>query len=179
MSTNKILFSIFALVLITGCAETDSEKVEFTFIPDNPQVRTVDGKVQTGMDTTTGLATYETISAPWFKFKMTVSNGSAKNLVVDSLKLTMTALSSTAGTVTATSEFSADSYKGPASVVGTLTSIVEVGPGGTSPETLDLYVSGLVDGIKVYNVEVLAEGWFGTIDNPGAKFSQKYYFTTN
>lgn len=177
MSIKNILFSILAVVLVVGCSETDSEKVEFTFIPDNPQVRFVDGKVQTGVDTTTGVITYTDIPAPWFKFRATVKNGSAKNLIVDSLKLTLTGLSSGAGTVTVTTELSASSYIGMAAVQPAVADV----PAGAQEETVDFYVSGLSDAITsgVYNVEVLAEGWFGTIDDPGAKYSQKYFFTTD
>ncbi|MBY0384389.1 hypothetical protein K2X05_04450, partial [bacterium] len=172
------VFSLLTIAFVASCSETDSDKVEFTFIPDNPQVKFVDGKVQTGTDSSTNLPVYEDIEAPWFKFKITVSNGSAKNLVVDSLKLTMTGLSGTTGTVAVTAEITAASYLG---VTPLPTSVVEVNAGGTSLESPYFYIKGLSTAVTsgVYNVEVLAEGWFGTVDNPGAKFSQKYFFTTD
>lgn len=177
MGLKKIALSILTLVIISSCSESDSEKVEFTFTPDNPQVKFVDGKVQTGTDDSTGLPVYEDIEAPWFKFRVTVSNGSAKNLVVDSIKLTMTGLTNTTGPISLSSEITASSYIGTGALP---TAIAIVNAGGTQ-ESVDFYISGLSEAVTsgVYNVEVLAEGWFGTIDDPGSKFSQKYFFTTD
>jgi hypothetical protein len=107
-----------------------------------------------------------------------IQNGSNKNLIVDSLTLKMLGLTTTQGVITVESVVTAESFLG---VQGALPVVIaEVTAGTTSPGTLNFYISGLSTAVSsgVYNVEVLAEGWFGAIDNPTSVFSQKYYFTT-
>jgi hypothetical protein len=174
----KFLLACLAIPLFLACSEQDSEKVDITFSPENPRVRFADGKVQTGFDTSTNLPVFTDIPAPWFSFTAVIQNGSDKNVVVESLKLKMLGLTATQGMLTLESTLTAESFL---DAVAPLPEVIAtVTAGTTSPSTLSFYISGLSPAVTsgVYNVEVHAEGWFGTIDEPGAVFSQKYFFTT-
>lgn len=172
------LLSLMAVTALMSCSKQDSEKVEITFAPESPKVKFVNGKIQTGTDTSTNQPIYQEIKAPWFKVDVNVRNGADKNLILESLKLKMLGLSNSQGVVTVESNLTAESFIGG---TGTVPEVLDsVTAGTTSPITLTFYVQGLSTDVTsgVYNVEVLAGGWFGTIDNPTSIFSQKYFFTT-
>ena len=175
----KVLLTFFLFPILLSCSKQDSEKVEINFIPEDPKVKFADGKIQTGTDASTLLPVYEIVEAPWFKFRITIQNGADKNLVVESLVLKLSGLTTTSGIVTATSTITAESTI-VASDVLLPTVIASVTAGTTSTESLEFYVSGLPTAVTsgVYNVEVQANGWFGTENDPVSVFSQKYFFTT-
>ncbi len=174
----KFFLTCVALPFLLACSKQDSENVDITFSPENPKVKFVDGKVQTGFDTSTNLPVYTDIKAPWFKFSVVIENGSDKNLIVESLTLKMLGLTTTQGFVTVESVLTAESYIGEQDPAPEILATVTAGT--SSPPTFEFYVSGLSEAVSsgVYTVEVHAEGWFGTLDDPTSLFSQKYFFTT-
>ncbi len=171
----KFLLTLITLPVLMACSKQDSEKVDINFSPDNPKVKFADGSVLISTDAA-GISSYEEVKAPYFKFNFTVNNGSDKNVIVDSFKIKLTGLSTTDGFITLEADITVES------IFGTTTQIVlaDVPAGLTSTQSVDFYVADLSPLVTsgVYSVEVQALGWFGTINEPSAVFSQKYFFTT-
>lgn len=169
------LLTLITLPLLIACSKQDSEKIKIDFSPENPKVKFADGSVLVSTDAD-GIATYEDVKAPYFKFNFTVTNGSDKNVIVDLFKIKLTGLSASSGFITLETDVSVES------IIGTTTQIVlaDVAPGLTSTQSVDFYVADLSPLVTsgVYSVEVQALGWFGTINEPNTVFSQKYFFTT-
>lgn len=169
------LLSLIAVTALMSCSKQDSEKVELTFSPEAPKVKFAKGSVQTGTDAD-GNPTLQEVKAPWFKFNLTVQNGADKNVIVESLVLKFTGLSSTDGVVIVEKTVGVDS-----SIPAITASVLaDVTAGTTSTATVDLYVQELSPLVTsgVYSVEVTAQGWFGTLNDPVSVYSQKYFFTT-
>ncbi len=168
------LLSVIAATALMSCSKQDSEKVELTFSPETPKVKFAKGNVQTGSDDNG--PTFQEVKAPWFKFNLTVQNGADKNVIVESLVLKFTGLSTTDVVVVVEKTVAVDSSI-PAL---TTTVLADVTAGTTSAATVDLYVQELSPLVTsgVYSVEVTAQGWFGTLNDPVSVYSQKYFFTT-
>ena len=171
----KFLLTLITLPVLMACSKQDSEKIDINFSPENPKVKFADGSVLVSTDAN-GVATYEEVKAPYFKFNFTVNNGSEKNVIVDTFKVKLTGLSTTQGFITVEKDVTVES-----SIIATTQIVLaDVAAGLTSTQSVDFYVPDLSPLVTsgVYSVEVQAIGWFGTINEPSAVFSQKYFFTT-
>jgi hypothetical protein len=184
----QIAFSFFKIIILfslVACSEEESEKVDASFIPSNPNVNFYDSNIFLYTDTVTSLPVSEPIDGPWFRFKMEISNSSAKTVVVSNLTLKLTGVSAIEGIISAEAEFSASDLvenkqplPNPDPAAAQAITVVLANETKT---TSYFYVTNLPEAVVtgVFNVEVTATGWFGTVDVPTDRFEQKYFFTTN
>lgn len=184
----QITFTILKIVMLfslVACSEEDSEKVDATFIPSNPDVRFYDSSVFLYTDPETQLAVTEPIIGPWFRFKIKVTNGSSKTVIVSNLDLKLTSVSATQGVVNFETDFSSadlvENKQANAPGDPLASQVILVVPPAGSGESTYFYVTELPTSVTtgVFNVEVTASGWFGTLEAPTDKFQQKYFFTTD
>ncbi len=191
---NKLGLAVFALLFcatLVGCSEEDSEKVDITFAPENPRVQFFDQPLIL-YTSTSGDLVKETIKAPWFRIKMNVNNGSGKNVVISNFKFNVKGISSSQGFSSSTIQVTPSALYVNKNELSDddITYIGESAAGEvklipTASDVSDnvdyIYVQGLPSDVTtgVFNVEVEAQGWFGTTVAPTAVFQQKYYFTTD
>lgn len=167
-----------SFMILSSCSD-DSENIKVTFEPSHPIVRFTSPSIPLGTDAQ-GTTTYHDVTGPWFLMKLTINNGSKRNVVIDSLSLKLSGQAPDNSLVEATVAVDATNVF----ITGTgplpTSYILSVPPGMTST-TEDIYVENLPSTVPsgVYFVEMEAVGWFGDPTTPQQEFRQKYYFTTN
>lgn len=189
----KLIHSILVLGLcgvFVACSEEDSEKVDISFSPENPRVYFYDLPLTLYTDDN-GDPVTTVIKQPWFRVQLNVNNGADKSLVISNFNLTVKGVSASQGFSSSAIQISPSSLfvNNNADEDDDLTVMAEISASNTAlipavdPDEKKnyIYIHSLPSDVTtgVFNVEVEAVGWFGTIANPMGVFRQKYYFTTD
>lgn len=203
MTRQKIVTILAGLILsfwtIRCGSGGKSSDIHFSIAPGTPAVITTDYKLNDS----------QTVTAPWYAFRVTITNGSDETLSILNLTLNVTLIDSTGNQSTGTIAIN-PSAANFTLVCGTDTSVQieyndfgEWAPGeskqvsltyhGTLPGTCPtvnttfpiLYAGGNPQSTDpnnpAYNyiVELVPNGWFGTLANPQERLQASYYFSTN
>lgn len=175
-----LLLKIFMVFALLGCSEEESDKVDATFEPSNPEVQFYDIPIYL-YDNADGTPVTELVEGPWFKFKLKITNKSANQVVISNLNLVLTGVTTSQGILKSEVQFSSKDIIANKKNPSAATQVIAVIPGNQALTTDFFYVSKLSDLVTtgVYTVEATAIGWFGDVDAPSDRFEQKYFFTTD
>lgn len=136
---------IFAFALVSCEGDGDSAKVELTIIPESPIVIEADLTIPVADDEDT------TITGPYFRWMVSVTNKSSKKVVITAFKMTVTAPGIGESESTYDSAESGGFY------------FVALDPNESQAINVIFYASGLPEdpsGRYHYRVELEPIGWF-------------------
>lgn len=181
----KLTLLIFSLALVQCGNNDNSQKVDLIFEKQNPIVIPSDYSLLLYKDPVTLLPVTETITGPWFQFKYSITNGTSKELIIQTLVVKVTGISTAGAEVTAEAKISVTDLlvNKDSDTTNDRLFLEDVLAGKVlqaSQMTLGVYIGSLPTPTMstVFNVEIEAIGWFGAIDAPSEKFSKKFYLTT-
>ncbi len=176
---SKVFFMVSVLLVLGSCSDNNVDDIDLNFTPSRPKVKTSNAKLY--LYTGSGGDVFEDITAPWVKVGLSLSNGTTKSIVVDKITIKASGASAIGGFMS--SDYIIDSESLLVNKNAGDEDDVEVlfafSPGESSLEPVYIYLGGLPAVTGVYSVEITMHGWFGTVDNPGKAFIQKYYFVTD
>lgn len=190
MRLNKWMVSSIFLVSLTSCGggKGESANVDFQLVPQQPIV--INAPLANPI-------TGQTMTPPWFKFALSVSNNSSQKLTIVALNILVSGI---VGGSVVNNQVALDpsilNYSTAAGTNCVYTAFTTIDPHKTA--TLDaagssscntyspvtFYVSGnpidntITNPSFHYSVSIQPLGWFGTNTNPTDRFTRTYYFST-